>query len=103
MAGDTAQPGDPGPADDARDDTHPLQHASGSDEPEGAGSSGMASTRPTGKPAEADAPSPASEPESRDDGPAGASICDLCGSTMVEHHCKLLCPRCGYMRDCSDP
>lgn len=29
--------------------------------------------------------------------------CDLCGSMMVESHCKLICPMCGYQRDCSDP
>jgi len=29
--------------------------------------------------------------------------CDLCGSLMLERHCRLLCPRCGYQRDCSDP
>lgn len=29
--------------------------------------------------------------------------CDRCGIAMVEHHCKLQCPRCGLTRDCSDP
>ena len=29
--------------------------------------------------------------------------CDLCGSLMVEWHCRMLCPACGYQRDCSDP
>lgn len=29
--------------------------------------------------------------------------CDLCGSMMVESHCQLICPMCGYLRDCSDP
>lgn len=29
--------------------------------------------------------------------------CDLCGAPMDERHCKLLCLRCGYQRDCSDP
>ena len=29
--------------------------------------------------------------------------CDLCGSTMRETHCKLICEQCGYVRDCSDP
>lgn len=29
--------------------------------------------------------------------------CDLCGAQMIERHCKLLCPACGYQRDCSDP
>lgn len=29
--------------------------------------------------------------------------CDVCGSPMYEVHCKLICPTCGYKRDCSDP
>lgn len=29
--------------------------------------------------------------------------CDLCGSLMVEWHCRMMCPMCGYQRDCSDP
>ncbi|HEX6560240.1 MAG TPA: hypothetical protein VF021_12275 [Longimicrobiales bacterium] len=29
--------------------------------------------------------------------------CDLCGSMMVEWHCRMMCPACGYERDCSDP
>lgn len=29
--------------------------------------------------------------------------CDLCGAPMLERHCKLICVRCGYQRDCSDP
>ena len=32
-----------------------------------------------------------------------APRCDICGSTMIEAHCKLRCPNCGYTRDCSDP
>jgi len=29
--------------------------------------------------------------------------CWVCGALMREIHCKLICPRCGYTRDCSDP
>lgn len=29
--------------------------------------------------------------------------CDLCGAPMVEWHCRMMCPGCGYQRDCSDP
>jgi hypothetical protein len=29
--------------------------------------------------------------------------CDLCGAEMLNLHCKLICERCGYKRDCSDP
>jgi carbonic anhydrase/acetyltransferase-like protein (isoleucine patch superfamily) len=32
-----------------------------------------------------------------------AARCDLCGTPMRESHCKLVCDRCGYTRDCSDP
>lgn len=48
-----------------------------------------------------------------DGDPAGASaerasdgsslVCEVCGGVMFERHCKILCPRCGYQRDCSDP
>lgn len=30
-------------------------------------------------------------------------LCDLCGNVMLNLHCKLICERCGYKRDCSDP
>ena len=30
-------------------------------------------------------------------------VCDICGSLMYEHNCKIVCPTCGYKRDCSDP
>ena len=33
----------------------------------------------------------------------GGFLCDLCGVPMLDRHCKLLCPSCGYQRDCSDP
>lgn len=29
--------------------------------------------------------------------------CELCGSVMYDHSCKIVCPNCGYKRDCSDP
>jgi hypothetical protein len=29
--------------------------------------------------------------------------CELCGAEMYGLHCKLVCPNCGYRRDCSDP
>jgi hypothetical protein len=35
--------------------------------------------------------------------PEPAFLCDLCGAPMLDRHCKLLCLRCGYQRDCSDP
>jgi hypothetical protein len=30
-------------------------------------------------------------------------FCSVCGEQMREIHCKIICPRCGYTRDCSDP
>ena len=29
--------------------------------------------------------------------------CENCGAEMFGLHCKLVCPNCGYRRDCSDP
>jgi hypothetical protein len=29
--------------------------------------------------------------------------CELCRTQMFGLHCKLICPNCGYRRDCSDP
>jgi hypothetical protein len=37
----------------------------------------------------------ASEPSGED--------CEVCGMEMFGLHCKLVCPNCGYRRDCSDP
>jgi hypothetical protein len=29
--------------------------------------------------------------------------CECCGTVMYDHNCKIVCPNCGYKRDCSDP
>ena len=29
--------------------------------------------------------------------------CEICGTEMFGLQCKLVCPNCGYRRDCSDP
>jgi hypothetical protein len=29
--------------------------------------------------------------------------CEVCDTEMYGLHCKLICPNCGYRRDCSDP
>ena len=29
--------------------------------------------------------------------------CDVCGAPTFELHCKVICKRCGYTRDCGDP
>jgi carbonic anhydrase/acetyltransferase-like protein (isoleucine patch superfamily) len=31
------------------------------------------------------------------------SECELCGGPAIERNCKLICLKCGYQRDCSDP
>lgn len=30
-------------------------------------------------------------------------VCECCGTRMYDHNCKIVCPNCGYKRDCSDP
>lgn len=36
--------------------------------------------------------------------PAAPVRCEVCGGVMYyTAACKLKCPSCGYMRDCSDP
>jgi hypothetical protein len=30
-------------------------------------------------------------------------VCERCGQRMAEQHCKIVCPNCGYLRDCADP
>lgn len=29
--------------------------------------------------------------------------CDVCGGPTYELRCKIICLRCGFTRDCSDP
>ncbi len=43
--------------------------------------------------------------DTRDGAPTDSAgpVCDLCGAPMIDRHCKLTCPTCGYQRDCSDP
>ncbi|MBL8840374.1 MAG: hypothetical protein JNL90_02470 [Planctomycetes bacterium] len=31
------------------------------------------------------------------------ACCELCGEPQLDRHCKVVCPRCGFIRDCSDP
>ena len=28
--------------------------------------------------------------------------CARCGTAVIETHCKVFCPNCGFMRDCND-
>jgi len=30
-------------------------------------------------------------------------LCERCAHEMYDRHCKVVCPNCGYLRDCSDP
>lgn len=30
-------------------------------------------------------------------------LCDICRNGMYDFHCRLICPHCGFQRDCSDP
>ena len=43
----------------------------------------------------------------RDAGRSGLTewqhTCERCGTRMAEQKCKIVCPNCGYLRDCSDP
>lgn len=31
------------------------------------------------------------------------SRCWVCGAPTIRIHCKIVCPVCGFRRDCSDP
>jgi hypothetical protein len=33
----------------------------------------------------------------------GEHACERCATRMDDRHCKIVCPNCGYQRDCSDP
>jgi len=35
--------------------------------------------------------------------PKTGTPCDVCGGPTYEARCKIVCRRCGYTRDCSDP
>lgn len=45
---------------------------------------------------------PAATPFKRREIPS-VHTCELCGTVMYDHNCKIVCPNCGYKRDCSDP
>ena len=55
---------------------------------------------PTSNPTPSPSASGASTPPALE---AAAPTCELCGATMLDRHCKVVCLNCGYMRDCSDP
>jgi 8-oxo-dGTP diphosphatase len=35
--------------------------------------------------------------------PEDDTFCWMCGGAVVKRHCKIICERCGFTRDCSDP
>jgi 8-oxo-dGTP diphosphatase len=35
--------------------------------------------------------------------PQDDTTCWVCGGPVVKRHCKIVCPACGFTRDCSDP
>ena len=35
--------------------------------------------------------------------PTVRGLCDVCSAPTAEVHCKVVCPNCGFTRDCSDP
>jgi hypothetical protein len=53
-------------------------------------------------PEPAPAPPPPPAPLRRREIPS-VHVCELCGTVMYDHNCKIVCPNCGYKRDCSDP
>lgn len=42
-------------------------------------------------------------PRPGEDGSVYSGQCEVCGYKMYGLHCKIICPNCGYRRDCSDP
>ncbi|HEX6368459.1 MAG TPA: hypothetical protein VF006_05995 [Longimicrobium sp.] len=58
---------------------------------------------PESVPPSAAAPSQPPAPPLRRREIPSVHVCELCGTTMYDHNCKIVCPNCGYKRDCSDP
>ena len=55
-------------------------------------------------------PDPASQPPPRPKEPEQPPEtgnqgyrCDVCGASMHEWLCRIVCPNCGYQRSCEDP
>jgi ribosomal protein L32 len=63
-------------------------------------------TPPRASPSSDRAPEPRTasiEPQFRKREIPSVHVCEMCGTVMYDHHCKIVCPNCGYKRDCSDP
>lgn len=48
-------------------------------------------------------PAPGAPPARTAPGDPATPVCEVCGTPMYDRHCKIVCPNCGYLRDCSDP
>jgi hypothetical protein len=57
---------------------------------------------PPGKPETAAVPVPSAGPGRRFT-PGDDAGCEFCGHPSLDRHCKVVCPHCGAVRDCSDP
>lgn len=42
------------------------------------------------------------EPTSSEPAAEAVQFCPNCSLTLVDQHCKLVCPRCGFFLSCSD-
>jgi ribosomal protein S27AE len=58
---------------------------------------------PPPEPAPPHDPAPPPQPPFRPRVVPKEHVCEICGTLMYDHNCKIVCPNCGYKRDCSDP
>jgi hypothetical protein len=59
--------------------------------------------RPAEPPPRPEPPPPPAQPLFQPREVPKEHVCELCGTVMYDHSCKIVCPNCGYKRDCSDP
>jgi hypothetical protein len=52
---------------------------------------------------DSDAGAPGPEPLESEVASEEGEVCWVCGGSVIERHCKIVCQVCGFMRDCSDP
>lgn len=85
---------------DPRPESGTPQRATDPRNPEKSAASDAFASDDRGKPTSA-SESAAGQPTA-DHSPA-VPVCEICGTLMYDRHCKIVCPGCGYLRDCSDP
>jgi hypothetical protein len=56
-----------------------------------------------GAPSSPAASPPAAAGPGRRFAPEDEAGCEVCGHPSLDRHCKIVCPKCGAIRDCSDP